>query len=166
MPAGPARCPSSTICEANSAGRTMPSTPSLKVCSARSRCRDRSKAQPSARSIPTPDAPRLWTTRILSWPRRLRAGSRSAMRKQQPGPARITHLRIAMMSRALIEQAKGIVMERHKVTAAEASTILTRASQRTNTKLQDVAAELVRTGVLRVPVDAQSYRPSGRKVSL
>jgi AmiR/NasT family two-component response regulator len=70
-----------------------------------------------------------------------------------------------MMSRALIEQAKGIVMERHKVTAAEASTILTRASQRTNTKLQDVAAELVRTGVLRVPVDAQSYRPSGRKVS-
>ena len=71
-----------------------------------------------------------------------------------------------MMSRALIDQAKGIVMERHKVTEAEAYTILTRASQRTKTKLQDEAAELVRTGVLRVPVDAQSDRPSGRTASL
>jgi GAF domain-containing protein len=60
----------------------------------------------------------------------------------------LTLLRTAMMSRALIEQAKGIVMERHKVNEAEAYTILTRASQGTNTKLQDEAAELVRTGVL------------------
>jgi GAF domain-containing protein len=78
----------------------------------------------------------------------------------------LTYLRTAMMSRALVEQAKGIVMERHKVTEAEAYTILTRASQQTNTKLQDVAAELVRTGELGVPIDSQSYRPSGRTASL
>src|SRR5215216_63794 len=60
----------------------------------------------------------------------------------------LTQLRTVMMSRALIEQAKGILMERHKITEDEAFTILTHASQRTNTKLRDVAAELVRTGTL------------------
>jgi GAF domain-containing protein len=59
------------------------------------------------------------------------------------------HLRTAMMSRACIEQAKGILMERHTVTEDEAFTMLTHASQRTNTKLRDVAAELVRSGALR-----------------
>jgi GAF domain-containing protein len=58
------------------------------------------------------------------------------------------HLRTAMMSRAVIEQAKGILMERHKIKEDEAYTILTHASQRTNTKLRDVASELVRTGAL------------------
>jgi len=48
-----------------------------------------------------------------------------------------------MMSRALIEQAKGTLMERHKINEDKAFTILTHASQRTNTKLRDVAAELV-----------------------
>jgi GAF domain-containing protein len=57
------------------------------------------------------------------------------------------HLRTAMMSRAVIEQAKGILMERHKIKENEAYTILTHASQRTNTKLPDVAAALVQTGV-------------------
>jgi GAF domain-containing protein len=60
----------------------------------------------------------------------------------------LTHLRTAMMSRAFIEQAKGILMERHKITEDEAFTILTHASQRTKTNLRDVAAELVRTGTL------------------
>jgi GAF domain-containing protein len=58
------------------------------------------------------------------------------------------HLRTAMMSRAVIEQAKGILMERHKIKEDEAYTILTHASQRTNTKLRDVAAELVQTGAV------------------
>jgi hypothetical protein len=58
----------------------------------------------------------------------------------------LTHLRTAVMSRAFIEQAKGILMERHKITEDEAFTILAHASQRTNTKLRDVAAALVRTG--------------------
>jgi GAF domain-containing protein len=56
------------------------------------------------------------------------------------------HLRTAMMSRAIIEQAKGILMERHKIKEDEAYTILTHASQRTNTKLRDVADKLVQTG--------------------
>jgi GAF domain-containing protein len=60
----------------------------------------------------------------------------------------LTHLRTAMMSRACIEQAKGILMERHKIEEDEAFTILTHASQRTNTKLRDAAEELVRTGAL------------------
>jgi GAF domain-containing protein len=60
----------------------------------------------------------------------------------------LTQLRTAMMSRACIEQAKGILMERHKIKEDEAFTILTHASQRTNTKLRDVAEELVRTGAL------------------
>src|SRR5215203_6062414 len=57
----------------------------------------------------------------------------------------LAQLRTAMMSRACIEQAKGILMERQKVKEDEAFTILTHASQRTNTKLRDVAEELVRT---------------------
>jgi GAF domain-containing protein len=63
----------------------------------------------------------------------------------------LAHLRTAMMSRAVIEQAKGILMERHRVTEDQAFTILAHASQRTNTKLREVAAELVRTGELRTP---------------
>jgi GAF domain-containing protein len=60
----------------------------------------------------------------------------------------LTLLRTVMTSRACIEQAKGILMERHKITEDESFTILTHASQRTNTKLRNVAAELVRTGTL------------------
>ena len=57
-------------------------------------------------------------------------------------------MRAAMASRAVIEQAKGILMERRKFTEDQAFTELTRASQNTNIKLRDVADELVRTGAL------------------
>jgi AmiR/NasT family two-component response regulator len=57
-------------------------------------------------------------------------------------------MRAAMASRAVIEQAKGILMERKKFTEDQAFTALTRASQNTNIKLRDVADELVRTGAL------------------
>jgi GAF domain-containing protein len=57
-------------------------------------------------------------------------------------------LRTTMTSRTFIDEAKGILMERHKVNEDEAFTMLIHASQRTNTKLRDVAAELVRTGTL------------------
>lgn len=60
----------------------------------------------------------------------------------------LAELRTVMMSRAFIEQAKGMLMERHKIKEDEAFTVLTRTSQQTNTKLRDVAAELVRTGTL------------------
>ncbi|HJV13305.1 MAG TPA: GAF and ANTAR domain-containing protein [Propionibacteriaceae bacterium] len=70
----------------------------------------------------------------------------------------LTQLRTVMMSRALIEQAKGILMERHKIKEDEAFTMLTHASQRTNTKLREVAAELVRTGMLPSPADSQAVK--------
>jgi GAF domain-containing protein len=60
----------------------------------------------------------------------------------------LTQLRTAMTSRALIEQAKGVLMERHKITEDEAFTMLTHASQRTKKNLRDVAAELFQTGTL------------------
>jgi GAF domain-containing protein len=58
------------------------------------------------------------------------------------------NMRAAMVTRGMIEQAKGILMERHKITADQAFTILTRASQHTGTKLREVASELVRTGTV------------------
>ena len=57
-------------------------------------------------------------------------------------------MRAAMAGRAIIEQAKGILMERWKITEDQAFTELSRASQNTNIKLRDVADELVRTGAL------------------
>jgi len=56
------------------------------------------------------------------------------------------NMRRAMESRATIEQAKGILIERHKLTADAAFTVLARASQRSNVKLRDVADHLVQTG--------------------
>lgn len=60
----------------------------------------------------------------------------------------LANLRTAMLTRAVIEQAKGILMERHKIPAEQAFTVLTRASQDTNDKLRNVADQLVRTGAL------------------
>jgi GAF domain-containing protein len=52
-------------------------------------------------------------------------------------------LQTAMASRAVIEQAKGIIMGRRRCTAEEAFAILTRISQDSNRKVRDVAATLV-----------------------
>lgn len=57
----------------------------------------------------------------------------------------------ALMSRDVIGQAKGIIMERNGVTDDEAFQRLKRASQRVNVKLVDVAATVARTG--EVPED-------------
>lgn len=61
----------------------------------------------------------------------------------------LAHLKTAMSSRAVIEQAKGILVERYKITEEMAFTLLSRASQDGNVKLRDIATELVTTGVLR-----------------
>jgi len=58
----------------------------------------------------------------------------------------LAHMRIAMASRSIIDQAKGILMERHQIDQEQAFTMLTRASQTTNTKLRDIAVELVGNG--------------------
>ena len=61
----------------------------------------------------------------------------------------VENMRQAMASRSVIEQAKGILMERYKITSEQAFTLLTHASQRSNVKLRDIADELATTGVLR-----------------
>jgi len=53
------------------------------------------------------------------------------------------HMQAAMESRAVIEQAKGIVMADRRCTADEAFAILAKVSQDTNRKLREVAAALV-----------------------
>jgi len=52
-------------------------------------------------------------------------------------------MQTAMASRAVIEQAKGIIMAQNRCTADEAFNILRRASQGRNAKVRDLAQELV-----------------------
>jgi AmiR/NasT family two-component response regulator len=56
------------------------------------------------------------------------------------------NLQAALVSREVIGQAQGILMERERVTAEQAFDILRRASQHLNEKLRDVAQNLVETG--------------------
>ena len=64
------------------------------------------------------------------------------------GAQRADQLRTAMRNRDVIGQAKGILMERHRVTAEGAFTLLTQASQTVNRKLYAVCQHLVETGEL------------------
>jgi GAF domain-containing protein len=61
------------------------------------------------------------------------------------------NLRIALESRDVIGQAKGILMERYKVDAAEAFDLLITASQATHRKLNQVAEHLATTGEIPLP---------------
>jgi hypothetical protein len=65
-------------------------------------------------------------------------------------------LQRALLSRDVIGQAKGILMERLRVTPEEAFDILTRSSQRLNVKLREVAQTLTETG----DVDPEDLRRS------
>ena len=59
---------------------------------------------------------------------------------------RAGHLQAALDSRAVIDQAKGILMERFKMTADQAFQALARISMENNTKVRDVAQHFVETG--------------------
>ena len=72
-----------------------------------------------------------------------------------------TNLDAAMRSRAVIEQAKGILMSQRRCDAAEAFTLLAEASQRSNRKLRDIAAALV-AGVSGAPVPRERQLDDGR----
>ena len=61
--------------------------------------------------------------------------------------------------RALIEQAKGILMARHSVNAERAFEMLRDHSQNTGRKLSDVAAAAVESHLLLVPAPASSDPP-------
>jgi len=56
------------------------------------------------------------------------------------------NLQIALEARAVIDQAKGILMERHRLTADAAFQALAQVSMRTNTKVREIAEQVVRTG--------------------
>ena len=60
----------------------------------------------------------------------------------------LRNMHIAMKSRAVIDQAKGMLMERYKIKEDRAFAVLARASQTSNIKLRDVAQELIDTGTL------------------
>ncbi|MFI9005727.1 GAF and ANTAR domain-containing protein [Actinosynnema sp. NPDC053489] len=64
---------------------------------------------------------------------------------------KIEDLSRAMGTRDLIGQAKGILIERLRITGDQAFAVLVRASQDTNTKLTSVAEYLVRSGELMGP---------------
>lgn len=61
------------------------------------------------------------------------------------------HLKGPQLNADLIGQAKGILMERHEITAAGAFQLLARASQNTNRRLADIAFAVTRTGEEPVP---------------
>jgi transcriptional regulator with GAF, ATPase, and Fis domain len=60
------------------------------------------------------------------------------------------HLNQQLLMREVIGQAKGILMERHNITADQAFALLVRASQHSNRKLTDLARELAETGLLSI----------------
>jgi GAF domain-containing protein len=58
------------------------------------------------------------------------------------------HLQKAMEFRSVIEQAKGVLIERYKLTADQAFRLLADASMHANRKVRDIAEDLVLTGEL------------------
>ena len=71
-----------------------------------------------------------------------------------------TQLAEALVRRDLIGQAKGILMERYKISGERAFLVLTRVSQASNRKLFDVADELVRRGTISAAASPDPGRPS------
>jgi GAF domain-containing protein len=70
----------------------------------------------------------------------------SAARSHEDEERRSENLNMALGTREVIGQAQGILMERERITSAEAFDILRHASQHLNRKLRDVAQDLVDTG--------------------
>jgi GAF domain-containing protein len=72
------------------------------------------------------------------------------------------NMRRAMEFRSVIEQAKGILIERHELTPDEAFRLLADASMHTNLKVREVAEDLVLTGQLAAAPPSsqqQAHRP-------
>ena len=61
---------------------------------------------------------------------------------------RIRHLEVALDSRGVIDQAKGILMERFRLTADQAFQALARISMESNVRVREVAERFVATGEL------------------
>jgi GAF domain-containing protein len=61
---------------------------------------------------------------------------------------RADNLQAALETRGVIDQAKGILMDRHKLTADQAFQVLAQMSMKANRKLREIADDLVHTGDL------------------
>ncbi len=59
---------------------------------------------------------------------------------------RAANLRIALQNRDTIGQAKGILIERHRITPDQAFALLSRSSQQSNRKLVEIAETVILTG--------------------
>ena len=70
----------------------------------------------------------------------------SAARAHEDEERRFENLQAALVTRELIGQAQGILIERERITADQAFHILRQASQHLNIKLREVAQDLVDTG--------------------
>ncbi len=68
------------------------------------------------------------------------------MHEYQSAQAVARNLEFALESPGFIDQAKGILIERHKLTPDQAFQALVTVSSRTNTKLREIAERLVHTG--------------------
>jgi GAF domain-containing protein len=72
------------------------------------------------------------------------------------------NLQAALESRAVIDQAKGVLIERYKLTPDQAFQLLAHASMNANRKLRDISDDLVRTGELPAVAprgDSRQSRP-------
>ncbi len=97
----------------------------------------------------------LRTARLLA---RQAGESRSEAARLSRAEETVAHLQTALDTRTVIAQAQGILIARQGVDPDGAFDILRRASQRTNRKLREVAADIV-TGA------AAGERPEGRRSS-
>jgi GAF domain-containing protein len=64
------------------------------------------------------------------------------------GAVQVGHLTTALAHRDVIGQAKGILMERYKITGSQAFALLAEVSQETNIRLSEIAERLALTGDL------------------
>jgi GAF domain-containing protein len=81
----------------------------------------------------------------------------------QSARAMTDNLQLALESRAVIDQAKGVLIERYKLTPDQAFQLLAQASMNANRKVRDVADQLVRTGELPVVAPRGGSKAPGRK---
>ena len=75
---------------------------------------------------------------------------------------KVEGLQEALLSRDVIGQAKGILMERLHLTSDQAFEQLRTASQRANRKVRDIAAELAETGAWPLDGTGAAPGPDGR----
>jgi AmiR/NasT family two-component response regulator len=70
----------------------------------------------------------------------------STARAHEEEERRAENLHAALVTRELIGQAQGILIERERITGDQAFHILRQASQHLNVKLREVAQDLIDTG--------------------